>query len=66
MFDRPEFSVGAIHINPSVDIKGRSPLTGTDTTAKDIAPSALVPNIHFVAPLMISGPLAHQEQQTSV
>ncbi|WP_337239886.1 long-chain fatty acid transporter FadL [Proteus faecis] len=51
MFDRPEFSVGAILINPSVDVKGKSPLTGTDTTAKDIAPSALVPNIHFVAPI---------------
>lgn len=51
MFDRPEFSVGAIHINPSVDIKGKSPLTGTSTNAGDIAPSALVPNIHFVAPI---------------
>ncbi|QIG05556.1 long-chain fatty acid transporter FadL [Proteus sp. ZN5] len=51
MFDRPEFSVGAILINPGVDVKGKSPLTGTDTTAKDIAPSALVPNIHFVAPI---------------
>ncbi|MCT8230675.1 long-chain fatty acid transporter FadL [Proteus terrae] len=51
MFDRPEISVGAILINPSVDVKGKSPLTGTDTTAKDIAPSALVPNIHFVAPI---------------
>lgn len=51
MFDRPEFSVGAIHINPSVDIKGKSPLTGASTNAGDIAPSALVPNIHFVAPI---------------
>ncbi|MEQ4923110.1 long-chain fatty acid transporter FadL [Proteus hauseri] len=51
MFDRPEFSVGAIHINPSVDIKGKSPLTGANTSADDIAPSALVPNIHFVAPI---------------
>ncbi|HEK0786849.1 TPA: long-chain fatty acid transporter FadL [Proteus mirabilis] len=51
MFDRPEISVGAIIINPGVDVKGKSPLTGTDTTAKDIAPSALVPNIHFVAPI---------------
>ncbi|OAT35233.1 long-chain fatty acid transporter FadL [Proteus myxofaciens] len=51
MFDRPEFSIGAIHINPSVDIKGRSPLTGASTNANDIAPSALVPNIHFVTPI---------------
>ncbi|MCO4180456.1 long-chain fatty acid transporter FadL [Proteus terrae] len=52
MFDRPEFSVGAIHINPSVDIKGKSPLGAhTSTNAGDIAPSALVPNIHFVAPI---------------
>lgn len=52
MFDRPEFSVGAIHINPSVDIKGKSPLGAhTSTNAGDIATSALVPNIHFVAPI---------------
>ncbi|MEQ5349225.1 long-chain fatty acid transporter FadL [Proteus sp. WDL240414] len=52
MFDRPEFSVGAIHINPSVDIKGQSPIgTHASTNADDIAPSALVPNIHFVAPI---------------
>ncbi|MCK9782982.1 MULTISPECIES: long-chain fatty acid transporter FadL [Enterobacterales] len=52
MFDRPEFSVGAIHINPSVDIKGQSPIgTHASTNAGDIAPSALVPNIHFVAPI---------------
>ncbi len=52
MFDRPEFSVGAIHINPSVDIKGKSPLGNhASTNAGDIAPSALVPNIHFVAPI---------------
>ncbi|MCO8049315.1 MULTISPECIES: long-chain fatty acid transporter FadL [Proteus] len=52
MFDRPEFSVGAIHINPSVDIKGNSPIGAhASTNADDIAPSALVPNIHFVAPI---------------
>lgn len=52
MFDRPEISVGAIHINPSVDIKGKSPIGAhASTNAGDIAPSALVPNIHFVAPI---------------
>lgn len=52
MFDRPEISVGAIYIDPNVDIKGKSPLgSHADTSAKDIAPSAVIPNIHFVSPI---------------
>ncbi|MEQ5617947.1 outer membrane protein transport protein, partial [Escherichia coli] len=49
LFDRPAISVGAVYIDPSVDIKGRgaSPL-GSNLTANDIAPSALVPNAHFI------------------
>ena len=51
LFDRPSFSAGAIYINPGVDIKGKSPLTGNSTDASDIAPSAVVPNLHFVMPI---------------
>ncbi len=51
LFDRPSMSAGAIMINPSVDISGKSPLTGNSTDAKDIAPSAVVPNLHFITPI---------------
>ncbi|MEM8026463.1 long-chain fatty acid transporter FadL [Morganella morganii] len=51
LFDRPSMSAGAILINPSVDISGKSPLTGNSTDAKDIAPSAVVPNLHFITPI---------------
>ncbi|HDF2341179.1 long-chain fatty acid outer membrane transporter [Morganella morganii] len=51
LFDRPSMSAGAIMINPSVDISGKSPLTGNSTDAKDIAPSAVVPNLHFIMPI---------------
>lgn len=51
LFDRPSFSAGAIYINPGVDIKGKSPLTGNSTDASDIAPSAVVPNLHFIMPI---------------
>ncbi|MBC4011550.1 long-chain fatty acid transporter FadL [Morganella morganii] len=51
LFDRPSMSAGAILINPSVDISGKSPLTGNSTDAKDIAPSAVVPNLHFIMPI---------------
>ncbi|MGJ3352959.1 long-chain fatty acid transporter FadL [Providencia sp. Je.9.19] len=52
LFDRPALSVGAVYIDPTVDIKGKggSPL-GSNTTANDIAPSALVPNAHFIFPI---------------
>ncbi|EMJ7520003.1 long-chain fatty acid transporter FadL [Providencia rettgeri] len=52
LFDRPSLSVGAVYIDPSVDIKGKggSPL-GSNTTANDIAPSAVVPNAHFIFPV---------------
>ncbi|EPE1460657.1 long-chain fatty acid transporter FadL [Morganella morganii] len=52
LFDRPSMSAGAILINPSVDISGRSPLPSHNSTdAKDIAPSAVVPNLHFITPI---------------
>ncbi|MGG5837598.1 long-chain fatty acid transporter FadL [Huaxiibacter chinensis] len=50
MFDRPTFSAGAIFVDPGVDISGRSP-TGASLGAKNIAPTAWVPNMHFVAPI---------------
>ncbi|AIR06657.1 MULTISPECIES: long-chain fatty acid transporter FadL [Cedecea] len=50
MFDRPSFSAGAIFVDPDVDISGTSK-TGKSTDAKNIAPTAWVPNLHFVAPI---------------
>ena len=50
MFDRPTFSGGAVFIDPDVNIAGTSP-TGRSTDANNIAPTAWVPNIHFVAPI---------------
>lgn len=50
MFDRPSFSAGAIFVDPGVDISGRSP-TGASLKADNIAPTAWVPNLHFVAPI---------------
>jgi len=50
MFDRPSFSGGAVYIQPDVNIFGNSPAGGS-TNAKNIAPNAWVPNLHFVAPI---------------
>ncbi|MBV4411858.1 long-chain fatty acid transporter FadL [Enterobacteriaceae bacterium YMB-R22] len=50
MFDRPTFSAGAIFIDPQVDISGASP-AGNSLKADNIAPTAWVPNLHFVAPI---------------
>ncbi|WMY75623.1 long-chain fatty acid transporter FadL [Buttiauxella selenatireducens] len=50
MFDRPTFSGGAVFIDPDVNIAGTSP-TGRSTDANNIAPTAWVPNFHFVAPI---------------
>ncbi|HGH3372479.1 long-chain fatty acid transporter FadL [Kluyvera intermedia] len=51
MFDRPEFSIGAVFIDPDVNITGKSPATGKSTDADNIAPTAWVPNVHFVMPI---------------
>ncbi|EPK8020289.1 long-chain fatty acid transporter FadL [Providencia rettgeri] len=48
LFDRPSLSVGAVYIDPSVDIKGRD---NSAFTSNDIAPSAVVPNAHFIFPI---------------
>lgn len=50
MFDRPTFSAGAVFIDPDVNVSGRSP-TGRSLNADNIAPTAWVPNLHFVAPI---------------
>jgi len=50
MFDRPTFSGGAVFVDPDVNISGTSP-TGRSTDADNIAPTAWVPNLHFVAPI---------------
>ncbi|MBS6738192.1 MAG: long-chain fatty acid transporter FadL [Enterobacteriaceae bacterium] len=50
MFDRPTFSAGAIFVDPDVDISGTS-RTGASLNSKNIAPTAWVPNLHFVAPI---------------
>ncbi|SCC46720.1 long-chain fatty acid transporter FadL [Kosakonia oryziphila] len=50
MFDRPTFSGGAVFIDPKVDVTGRS-VIGNDASQKNIAPTAWVPNLHFVAPI---------------
>ncbi|AHG18826.1 long-chain fatty acid outer membrane transporter [Chania multitudinisentens RB-25] len=50
MFDRPTISAGAVFINPDVDISGTSP-SGASLDAKNIAPTAWVPNLHYVHPL---------------
>ncbi|WP_407437985.1 long-chain fatty acid transporter FadL [Lelliottia sp.] len=50
MFDRPTFSAGAVFVDPDVNISGRSP-TGRSLNAQNIAPTAWVPNLHFVAPI---------------
>ncbi|QTF07694.1 long-chain fatty acid transporter FadL [Brenneria izadpanahii] len=51
LFDRPAFSGGVTYINPDIDVKGENSLTGQDTSAKNIAPHAWVPNLHFIMPL---------------
>ncbi|WP_031520493.1 long-chain fatty acid transporter FadL [Siccibacter colletis] len=50
MFDRPTFSGGAVFVDPDVNISGTSP-SGRSTDADNIAPTAWVPNLHFVAPI---------------
>ncbi|MEQ9865172.1 long-chain fatty acid transporter FadL [Pectobacterium aroidearum] len=51
MFDRPSFSGGVTYINPDIDVSGSNRLTGNDASAKNIAPHAWVPNLHFIMPL---------------
>lgn len=50
LMDRPMFSVGAIFIDPDVDVNGESS-TGNSLDAHNFAPTQWVPDIHFVQPL---------------
>ncbi|MGL4682143.1 MAG: outer membrane protein transport protein, partial [Hafnia alvei] len=50
MYDRPAMSIGGVFIDPDVDISGRSP-SGQSLNAKNIAPTAWVPNFHYVQPI---------------
>ncbi|WP_037408542.1 MULTISPECIES: long-chain fatty acid transporter FadL [unclassified Serratia (in: enterobacteria)] len=50
MFDRPSLSAGAVFIDPDVNITGTSP-SGQSLDAKNIAPTAWVPNLHYIQPL---------------
>ncbi len=50
LFDRPAFSVGAVFIDPDVNISGTSP-SGASLDANNIAPTAWVPDIHYIQPL---------------
>ncbi|MBD2806535.1 long-chain fatty acid transporter FadL [Xenorhabdus sp. ZM] len=51
LFNSPSFSGGFIYVNPKVDITGKSPASGASTDAKNIAPNAWVPNLHFITPI---------------
>lgn len=50
LMDRPEFSIGAVYIDPDVNIDGTSS-SGNSLRANNIAPSEWVPNIHYVQPI---------------
>ncbi|MEJ5173692.1 outer membrane protein transport protein, partial [Erwinia sp. MYb416] len=50
LMDRPEFSIGAVFIDPDVNIQGQSG-AGNSLNADNIAPTQWVPNIHYVQPL---------------
>ncbi len=50
MYDRAQFSAGGVFIDPDVNISGKSP-SGKSTDADNIAPTAWVPNLHFVMPI---------------
>ncbi|MDH2123887.1 long-chain fatty acid transporter FadL [Pantoea brenneri] len=50
LMDRPAFSIGAVYIDPDVNISGRSQ-SGRSLDANNIAPSQWVPNIHYVQPI---------------
>ncbi len=53
MFDRPTMSAGAVFVDPDVNVSGTSP-TGKSLNADNIAPTAWVPNFHFVSPITSS------------
>ncbi|HEI8866537.1 long-chain fatty acid transporter FadL [Serratia sp. AKBS12] len=50
MFDSPALSVGAIFVDPDVDISGTSS-SGASLDSKNIAPAQWIPNLHYIHPL---------------
>ncbi len=50
LMDRPMFSIGAVFIDPDVNIDGDSG-SGNSLKADNIAPTQWVPNIHYVQPI---------------
>lgn len=50
LMDRPMFSVGAVFIDPDVNVSGTSQ-SGQSLNSENIAPTQWVPNIHYVQPL---------------
>lgn len=50
LMDRPMFSIGAVFIDPDVNIQGQSG-AGNSLNADNIAPTQWIPNIHYVQPL---------------
>ncbi|KGQ69787.1 membrane protein [Chelonobacter oris] len=52
-FKRPEISVGAIYIDPDVNLKGtiHTPRGDVNADQKNIAPNAIIPNIYYIHPL---------------
>lgn len=57
LFDRPALSMGAIYINPDVDVEGKGgnaqlgQSAGLPTDSQDIADSAVVPFFYYIQPL---------------
>ncbi|ATZ12133.1 long-chain fatty acid transporter FadL [Erwinia amylovora] len=50
LMDRPMFSIGAVFIDPDVNVDGQS-ASANSLRANNIAPTQWVPNIHYVQPL---------------
>ncbi|MDO4626072.1 MAG: outer membrane protein transport protein [Pasteurellaceae bacterium] len=58
LFQRPEISVGAIYVDPHIDVEGTtqawsntSGLTSVDASHKNIASNSIVPNLYAIYPI---------------
>ncbi|MBO1520248.1 outer membrane protein transport protein [Oceanisphaera pacifica] len=57
LFDSSAMSVGAVHVNPDIDVEGKGPTAqvgqaaGLPTHSEDIGDSAVVPFFYYVQPL---------------
>lgn len=56
-FKRPELSIGFIYVKPDINLSGNTKvptpkgIANIDVSHKDIAPSAIIPNLYFIYPL---------------